>query len=126
MALIPRGVINVLRTLKEADYSDRAVRLIRTVESDTYSYGKDAYTAGKSFHCRFVPKPSPDALPGADVQITDAELFFGLDTILLPDDRVRITHIFGDKAIGPADYAIVAGPVQDSLGYSATLLLTRD
>lgn len=125
MALISDGVINTLRGLKEQGYSDRFTRLVRSTAVSGFSYGKPAYTEGKSSVCRFTPKPSPDLLPGADVQMTDAELFIARDTVLLADDHVLITHLHGDK-ITATEYEIVAGPVLDSLGQSATLKLAKE
>lgn len=124
MALISDGTIAVLRTLKKMGYSDRCTRLVRSVSSTTFSYGKSAYTEGKSFPCRFVPKPSPDMLPGADVQMTDAELFFDRGETLLADDHILITHIHGDK-VTALEYEIVSGPVLTSLGQEATLKLFK-
>jgi hypothetical protein len=125
MALVPEGTISLLRTLKEEGYSDTAQRLVYTVVAGGYSYGRASYPAGDSFACRFTPKPSPDLLPGADVEMTDADLFFAQDVVLLPNDRVRITHIHGD-AVTQEDYKIVAGPVMNSLGQRATLKLAKE
>jgi hypothetical protein len=125
MGLVSDGALSVIRHFKELGFSDTALRLVYEIEASGNSYGRPAHTEGKSFPCRFAPKPSPDALPGADVQMTDATLHFGLDTVLLPDDRVRITHIHGDK-VTAADYRIVAGPVRESIGQQATLLLVKE
>lgn len=126
MSFQASGTLHMIGKLKRADYIDRFTRLIRTpgvAGSSGVAY--PTFPEGKSFPCRFVPKPSPDILPGADVQMTDAELFFDLSTDLLPDDRVRITHIAG-RRVEASDYRIVAGPVRDSLGKTATLALVRE
>lgn len=126
MGFVSTGTIKELQKLKRQDYTDRFTRLVKTPGSAGSSgVAYPTYPAGKSYQCRFVAKPSPDALPGANVQMTDGELFFDMDTPLSPDDRVRITHIYGQK-VDPTDYHVVAGPVRDSLGKTATLLLVKE
>lgn len=125
MPLIPDAVLNVLKTLKREGYSDQATRRVFSRVASGNSYGRASYDDGDTFPCRFVPKPSPDLLPGANVEMADAELHFDLGFLLLPDDRVIITHMNG-QAIPEKTYQIVAGPVQDSLGQSATLKLVKD
>jgi hypothetical protein len=122
MSFIPEGVISVLRNLKKQDYSDQATRQVYGLVAGGYSYNRVAYPDGAVFPCRFKGKPSPDMLPGADVVMVDADLHFGLDVVLLPNDRVKITHIHGE-VVAPLVYSIVQGPFRDSLGQRAALKL---
>lgn len=125
MGLIGEAVIQELRRLKTMGYSDQFTRLVHTPHATDPDRKKPTYPAGESYACRVVPKPSPDVLPGADVEMADADLHFGLDTPLLSHDRVRITHLHGD-AVEELDYAIVKGPVRSSTGNSATIQLLRE
>lgn len=125
MPLIPESSIQTLRRLKAEDYSDQVTRLVFTPHTGDLGHGKPTYPDGKIIACRFVAKPSPDVLPGADVQMADADLHFGREVTLNPHDRVRLTHLHGDK-ITARDYAIIAGPVLDSLGNRATLKLVQE
>lgn len=122
-SLIGEAVIQGLRTLKRQGYSDTFLRLVYTAPEDSRT--RPTYLEGESFPGRFVPKPSPDILPGAEVELADGELFFDRTITLSPKDRVRHTKIHGDL-VEALDYAIVAGPVLDSLGKSATLQLVKE
>lgn len=121
--LISEAVIKSLRSLKYQGYSDTFMRLIYTAPASPRD--KATYPEGTSYPCRFVPKPSPDVLPGAEVELADGELFFSREVTLSPRDRVRMTKLHGD-VVEALDYHIVAGPVLDSLGKSATLQLVRE
>lgn len=125
MGLVGEGVIKSLRGLKEQGYSDTFQRLVHTPNGGSLGWGRPTYEEGKVSKCRFVPKPSPDVLPNADVEMIDADLFIGREIVLLPKDRVRITHLHGDK-VTPLDFDIVAGPTLDSLGQRASLKLVKE
>lgn len=125
MALIPEASIKALRVLKEEGYSDTFTRLVYTPASGSLGFGKPTYPAGKSYSCRYVGRPTPDELPGTDVVAVDGDLHFGRDVVLLPNDRITITHLHGD-VVTPLVYDIIAGPFLDSLGQRASIKLVQE
>lgn len=124
MPLVPEGAIQIIRGLKQDDYSDQAIRLVYTRVASGNSYGKPSYPPGASFSCRVVEGNDEDALPGANVEQADAEVFYDLGVTLLSDDRVQITHLHGDL-VTARDYDIVAGPYRSNVGQSAKLKLVK-
>lgn len=124
--LVGAGAISILRGLKEKDFSDRFMRLVRVPASGGLGYKKPSYSEGGiSYPCRFAQRAMLDVLPGTDVIMVEADLFFGRTVALDASDRVRITHIFNER-VTATDYEIVAGPVLDSLGKTASLRLVRE
>src|SRR5436190_2123561 len=96
-----------------------------TAPSDQ-GYGKPTYPAGASLACLFDGRPDFDAMAGTAVPQVDATLYLPRDSVLLPDDRVQVTHIHGLAILSPLTYEIVAGPTVDYMTMVAKLRLVTE
>ncbi|PYJ11282.1 MAG: hypothetical protein DMF06_03460 [Verrucomicrobia bacterium] len=106
-------------------YMDTCKRLVYTAPSDQ-GYGKPTYPAGASLACLFDGRPDFDAMAGTAVPQVDATLYLPRDSVLLPDDRVQVTHIHGLAILSPLTYEIVAGPTVDYMTMVAKLRLVTE
>lgn len=104
-------------------YMDTCQRLVYTEPVSDPSYNNPTYPDGASLACLFVAKPKPDVLPGTEALQIDADLYLPRTTTLLPNDRVKITHLHGDAIAEPQTFAVAQGPVVDSVTMRAGLTL---
>jgi hypothetical protein len=101
-------------------------RLVHTAASGDYGYGAPTYPAGVSLPCLFDPRVAGDANDVGAVRMVDADLYVAHDATLLPDDRVKITHLYGEAVASPQTFEIVAGPIVDGNVQHAELRLVTD
>lgn len=122
--IVSDSTLTMLKKWKEAGFYDQATRLI-------YSYETRQFTEGATFECRVLmisgsPRPAPDALGGAEVKMGDCDVYFNLDTVIGPHDRIRVTHQHGQLQTPALEYSIVAGPIRESIGQRVTLELVTE
>lgn len=124
MSYITPNQLAAQRRITAPTFTATCQRLIYTAGSGDYGYGPPTYPAGVSMPCLFDPRPEPDANEG--VQMVDADLYLAHDAVLLPDDRVKITHIYGEVIASPQTFEIVEGPIVDGNVMHAALRLVTD
>lgn len=115
-----------MRLILQPAYMDTLQRLAYSAGTGAYGYGKPTYTPAQSVPCLFIAKPQEDVLVGTEVIHIDGDLFVPRDTILYPDDRVVITHLHGERVANPQTFAIVAGPVKNSVTIQAHIALVQE
>ena len=120
--MVGTGTLAFVRKQKAESYSDTALRLVQGDVPNRYGYGS-GYTNGTTFACKFAPRLTPDVLPGTNAKMIEADLFFATATVLKPEDRIRLTHIYGELLTTSQTYAVVSGPVQTALGQRVGLEL---
>lgn len=126
MSYITPNQLAAHRLITAPTFTDTCQRLIYTEGSGNYGYGAPTYPAGISMPCLFDPRPEPDANEAGAVLMVDADLYLAHDAMLLPDDRVKITHLYGEAVANPQTYAIVEGPIVDGNVMHAALSLVTD
>lgn len=125
MSYITPGQLAHQRQITAGTFTDTCQRQVYTPGSGSYGY-KGSYAPGASTPCLFAPRQKPDAMPGTDVRMVDAELYWPLGFEMGPDDRVMITHIYGEAVAQPQTYEIVAGPVTEHVVCKATVSLITE
>lgn len=117
------------RRITAPTFTDTAQRLAAAATDGDYGTGtgKTTYPAGTSFACSFQGKPVRDEQQQSAVPSGDADLYFALDTMLDPADRVTITHLLGVAVTSPQTYRIVGGPfVRHNLIHAELSLVTEE
>lgn len=120
---ITPGQLAQQRLVSAPTFKDTCRRLIHAAGSGDYGHGPAVYPEGASLSCLFDPRPAPDANEAGAVLMVDADLYLAHDAILLPDDRVKITYLYGEAVASPQTFRIVSGPVVDGNVQHAELKL---
>jgi len=107
-------------------FMDTCQRLAYTVPADPSGYNDATYPVSISLPCLFDGRPSQDVQTGTDVPMSDATVYLARGTVLMPDDRIRVTHIHGLAILNPLTYRIVAGPTVDYFAMTAKLKLITE
>lgn len=128
MSYITTGQRTAQRLVTAPSFTDTCLRLIYAGTDGDYgpSTGQPTYTQGVSVPCSFQSKPVRDAQGQTEVPLTEADLFLAQDAVLDPEDRVVITHLYGEEQVSPQTYNIVSGPVVDGNVMHAVLRLVTD
>lgn len=113
------------RDITAPTFTDTAMRLVYATDGGSYGYGA-SYTDGAAFACSFQGRAEPDAQPGTNALMVEADLYCAHDVTLAADDRVRITYLYGEAVADPQEYAIVAGPYIDGNVQHAGLRLVTE
>lgn len=122
--MIPEGAMLNMRRVAATGLLDTCTRMVHTEGSGDYGHGAPTYPAGVTMACLFKPRPEDDA--GDGVRMVDADLWLARDAVLLPDDRVKITHLHGDAVASPQTFAVTGGPVLGKTLLHAELRLVTD
>lgn len=115
-----------MRLSLQPAYMDTLQRLAYAAGTGAYGYGTATYTPAQSYPCMFIAMPQADVITGTAVVSVDGDLFLPRDAILYPDDRVVITHLHGEALANPQTFAIVAGPIKNSVTIQAHIALVQE
>jgi hypothetical protein len=127
MSLVTSAQLAAERMATAETFTDTAQRLVYGASDGEYGPGTVGdYVAGASFACSFQPKSVRDAQGETQVQMEDADLYCAVGTTLDADDRLTITHLYGEAVANPLTYNVAAGPVLDGNLQHVELRLVTD
>lgn len=128
MSYVTAGQLAAQRQVSAPTFTDTALRLIYAGTNGDYGPGTGAptYMQGSALACSFQVKPVRDAQGQTEVPLTEADLYLAHDAVLDPEDRVVITHLYGEEQANPQTYNITSGPVVDGNVMHAELSLVTD
>lgn len=126
--LLPESMMRYMRKVAATGFVDTCQRLVFTATDGEYGTGtgKPTYSAGITMACLFKQRPAPDAQEQSEVLMIDADLYLARDATLLPNDRVKVTHLHGDAVASPQTFDIVGGPVLGKTLLHAELRLVTE
>lgn len=127
MSLVTPGQLAAERIATGETFTDTCQRLVHTeTAGGDYGHASPTYPAGASFPCSFQATVAEDAQGTSEVRMIDAMLYLAHDATLLPGDRVKITHLYGELQASPQTFHIVRGPLVDGNVIEAGLQLVTD
>lgn len=128
MSLVTPGQLATERVATGQTFTDTCQRLVFAATDGDRGpgTGPPTYTAGASLPCLFQATVAEDVQGESEVRMIDAMLYLAHDATLTANDRVKITHLYGELQASPQVFAITKGPLIDGNVMEAGLALVTD